>query len=171
MGGGGGVVPSGMADVAAGVATARMGYSLWFHDSGVLIAECFSPRKLADSSAGSELIIASWAGKGIIAFRMLHKEIFGVSGDALEPTPLELDASAVVEGAGMERVSRKSRFNAACLAMLRQLVQDRTLCLTKTGTNDIRSVIFSKVVYPVEKFRELASLVLTGPKDGVALQE
>ena len=52
-------------------------------------------------------MMASWAGKGIIAFRMLHKEIFGVSGDDPEPTTLDLYATAVMDGAGMERVSRK----------------------------------------------------------------
>ena len=131
------------------------------------MAECFSPRKLSDSSAGSELIMASWAGKAIIAYRMLHREIFG---GALGPTPLELDASAVMDSAVMERVTRKQRFNAARLAMLRQWAEDRILYLKKTGTDDMRSDIFSKAVHPVEKFRELAALVLTGRKDGVELQ-
>ena len=54
--------------------------------------------------------------------------------------------------------------------MLRQWVEDQTLCLTKTGTDDMRSDIFSKAVHPVEKFRELAALVLTGRKDGIELQ-
>ena len=69
----------------------------------------------------------------------------------------------------MERVTRKQRFNAARLAMLRQWAEDRTLYLKKTDTDDMRSDIFTKAVYPVEKFRELASLVLTGRKDGVGL--
>jgi len=102
---------------------------------------------------------------------MLHKEIFGVSGDDHEPTTLELDATAVMDGADMERVSRKSRFNAARLAMLRQWVEDRALRLKKTDTGDMRSDIFSKAVHPAEKFRELASLVLTGRKDGAELRE
>ena len=119
--------------------------------------------------------MASWAGKGIIAFRMLHKEIFGVSGDDHEPTTLELDATAVMDGTGMERVSRKSRFNAARLAMLRLWVEDRALRLKKTGTDDMRSDagsdIFSKAVQPAEKFHELASLLLTGREDGAELRE
>jgi hypothetical protein len=76
-----------------------------------------------------------------------------------------------MDGAGMERVSRKLRFNAARLAMLRQWVEDRALRLKKTDTDDMRSDIFSKAVYPAEKFRELASLVLTGRKDGAELRE
>jgi hypothetical protein len=165
---GGGVVASGVAGVPDGVSSASMGgYSIFFPDSGVVVAECFSPRKLADSSAGSELIMASWAGKAIIAYRMLHREIFGGS---LGPTALELDATAVMDSAVMERVTRKQRFNAARLAMLRQWAEDRTLYLKKTGTDDMRSDIFSKAVHPVEKFRELAALVLTGRKDGIELQ-
>ena len=147
------------------------GYSIWFQGSGVVVAECFSPRKLADSTAGSvissELIMASWAGKAIIGFRMMHNEIFG--GD-LAPTVLELDASAVMDSAVMERVTRKQRFNAARLAMLRQWAEDDTLVFEKVGSADMRSDIFSKAVYPAEKFRELAALVLTGRKDGVELQ-
>jgi hypothetical protein len=86
------------------------GYSIWFPDSGVVVAECFSPRKLADSTAGSELIMASWAGKAIIGFRIMHNEIFG--GD-LAPTVLELDASAVMDSAVMERVILMSPTSAA----------------------------------------------------------
>ena len=81
------------------------GYSIFFPNSGVVVAECFSPRKLADSSAESELIMASWAGKAIISYRMLHREIFG---GVLAPTALELDASAVMGSAVMERVTRSS---------------------------------------------------------------
>ena len=107
--------------------------------------------------------MASWAGKAIISCRMLHREIFG---GVLEPTPLELDASAVMDAAVMERVTRKQRFNAARLAMLRQWTLDKALSLVKVGTNDMRSDILSKPVSPVEKFQELASLILTGRKGG-----
>ena len=94
---------------------------------------------------------------------MLHREIFG---GVLEPTPLELDASAVMDAAVMERVTRKQRFNAARLAMLRQWTLDKALSLVKVGTNDMRSDILSKPVSPVEKFQELASLILTERKGG-----
>ena len=156
-----------MSDVPAmadGVPAASMGgYSIFFEDSGVVIAECFSPRKLAGSSAGSELIMASWAGKAVIGCRMLHREIFG---GTLAPTPLELDASAVLDAAVMERVTRKQRFNAARLAMLRQWTVDQAVVLVKVDTMDMRSDILSKAVSPVEKFRDLASLILTGRKGG-----
>ena len=75
----------------------------------------------------------------------------------------------MLDSAVMERVTRKQRFNAARLAMLRQWAEDRTLYLKKTDTDDMCSDIFTKAVFPPEKFRELASLVLTGRKDGVGL--
>jgi hypothetical protein len=98
---------------------------------------------------------------------MLHNEIFG---SALAPTVLELDASAVMDSAVMERVTRKQRFNAARLVMLRQWAEDDTLVFEKVGSADMRSDIFSKAVYPAEKLRELAALVLTGRKDVAELK-
>jgi hypothetical protein len=54
--------------------------------------------------------------------------------------------------------------------MLRQWAEDDTLVFEKVGSADMRSDIFSKAVYPAEKFRELAALVLTGRKDGAELR-
>ena len=54
--------------------------------------------------------------------------------------------------------------------MLRQWAEDDTLVFEKVGSADMRSDILSKAVYPAEKFRELAVLVLTGRKDGAELQ-
>jgi len=123
-----------------------------------MVAECFSPRKLADSSAGSELIMATWAAKAIMAFRMLQRELkLGPIG----ATPLEMDATAVLSGAEMETVTRKQRFNAARLGMLRQWAQDMALRLVKVGTVDMRSDIMTKPVVPVKQFQRLARLILT----------
>jgi hypothetical protein len=142
------------------VATASMGgYTVFFEGSGVAMAECFSPRKLADSSAGSELIMATWAGKAVIALRMLQRELrMGPAG----ATPLELDATAVLNGAVMETVTRKQRFNAARIGMLRQWALDKALRLEKVGTGDMRSDILTKPVVPVKQFQRLARLLLTG---------
>ncbi len=116
---------------------------------------------LADSTAGSELIMASGAGK---AFRMMHNEIFG---GGLAPTVFELDASAsVMDSVDMERVTRKRRFNAARLSMLRQWAENETFVFEKIACTDMRSGIFSKAVYPPEMFRELTARVLAGRKDG-----
>ena len=48
-----------MPDVAA---SSYGGFALFFPGSGAFSVECLSPRRLADSSAGSELIMATWAG-------------------------------------------------------------------------------------------------------------
>ena len=90
------------------IAAASYGdFVLFFPGSGAFAVECLSPRRLADSSAGSELIMATWAGKSIIAYQILFKEL-GMA--RTYPTPLEIDASAVTSGVEMERVSRASRF-------------------------------------------------------------
>jgi hypothetical protein len=129
-----------MPDVAA---ASYGGFALFFEGSGSFNVECFSPRRLADSSAGSELIMATWAGKSIISFQILERELGLVRS---EPTSLELGASAVTDGAGMDRVSRQQRFQAARLGMLRQWVADRVLRLTKTHTRDMRADILTEPV-------------------------
>ena len=78
-----------MPDIAA---ASYGGFALYFEGSGSFSVECFSPRRLADSSAGAELIMATWAGKSIVAFQILHREL-GMT--RLTPTPLQIDASAV----------------------------------------------------------------------------
>ena len=145
-----------MPDIAA---SSYGGFALFFPGSGDFSVECFSPRKLADSSAGSELIMASWAGKSIIAFRILGREL-GVLQP--RPTDLQIDASAVTEGVTMDKVSRAQRFQTARLAMLRSWVEDRTLRLLKTDTNDMRADILSKSLNPVRAFGPKQRLLLSG---------
>jgi hypothetical protein len=104
------------------------GFSLFFPGSGSFLSECRAPKHLTDSSAGAELNIASWAGKAIIPVRMLQKELrLGPSG----PTVLEIDASALLDGIAMDKISRKQRFQAARLAMLRMWQDDGVIKLKK----------------------------------------
>ena len=145
-----------MPDVAA---ASYGGFALFFEGSGAFAVECFSPRRLADSSAGSELIMAVWAGKSVISYQMLHREL---GMERLQPTPLEIDASAVTDGVRMDRVSRQQRFQAARLAMLRYWQEERILKLVKTNTEDMRADILSKPVGPSEKFGPKQRLLLTG---------
>ena len=145
-----------MPDVAA---ASYGGFALYFEGSGAFSVECFSPRRLADSSAGAELIMATWAGKSIVAFQILHREL-GMT--RLSPTPLQIDASAVTDGVKMERVSRKMRFTAARLGMLRYWQQERIIRLLKTDTEDMRADILSKPVNPIDKFGPKQLLLLTG---------
>ena len=145
-----------MPDIAAG---SYGGFALYFEGSGAFSVECFSPRRLADSSAGAELIMATWAGKSVVAFQILFKEL-GMS--RMHPTPLQIDASAVTDGVLMERVSRAQRFQSARLAMLRSWQEDRVLTLLKTHTDDMRADILSKPVNPSDKFGPKQRLLLTG---------
>ena len=91
--------------------------------------------------------MATWAGKSVVAYQMLHREL-GMA--RLHPTPLHLDASAVTDGVQMERVSRQQRFQAARLAMLRFWQEERIIRLLKTDTDDMRADILTKPVYPGE---------------------
>ena len=135
------------------------GFALFFPGSGAFSVECFSPRRLADSSAGSELIMATWAGKSIVAFRVLGREL-GIL--IPKPTDLQLNASAVTDGVAMERVSRVQRFLAARLGMMRSWVADSTLRILKSNTNDMRADILSKPVNPSALFGPKQRLLLTG---------
>ena len=145
-----------MPDVAA---SSYGGFALFFLGSGAFLVECFSPRRLTDSSAGSELIMATWAAKAIVAFRILGREL-GVMVPL--PTDLQLDASAVIDGIGMDKVSRVQRFQAARLAMMRSWVDDRIIRLLKTDTADMRADIMSKPLNPSASFVPKQRLLLTG---------
>ena len=103
--------------------------------------------------------MATWAGKSIVAFRILAREL-GVLQPL--PTDLQIDASAVTDGVAMEKVSRVQRFQAARLAMLRSWVEDKTLRLLNTNTKDMRADILSKPVNPSAAFGPKQRLLLTG---------
>ena len=103
--------------------------------------------------------MATWAGKSIVAFRILAREL-GVLRPL--PTDLQIDASAVTDGVAMEKVSRVQWFQAARLAMLRSWVEDKTLRLLKTNTKDMRAEILSKPVNPSAAFGPKQRLLLTG---------
>ena len=135
------------------------GYALFFAGSGAFSVECFSPRTLGDSSQSAELTMSVWASKAIIAFRIALRELkLGPDG----PTELQLDAKAVLDGAGMEKVARRQRYQAVRLAMLRQWIADGVLRLKKVNTADMPSDILSKPVAPVGQFHRLAGILLTG---------
>ena len=76
-----------------------------------------------------------------------------------------MDATAVLSGAQMDTVTRKQRFNAARLGMLRQWALDKAVRLVKVGTEDMRSDIMTKAVAPVKQFQRLARRILTGSAD------
>jgi hypothetical protein len=135
------------------------GFSLFFPGSGSFLIECSSSKHLTDSSAGNKLNIASWAGKTIIPVRMLQAELrLGPSG----PTTLEIDVSAMLDGIAMDEVSRKQRFQAARLAMLRLWQSVGIIALKKEKSAAMRAYVLSKAMAPAAAFHRCARFLLTG---------
>ena len=124
--------------------------------SGVFDYKCLSPRTFTDSTAASELVIATAALKAILSHRMALKEL-----NLLEdgPTSLFLDASAVINGAEMERVTRQMRFMAARYSMLRQAVSSGRVTLEKVHTSLNKADIFTKALTG-EDFKRCRALVM-----------
>ena len=81
------------------------------------------------------------------------------------PTTLEIDASALLDGIAMDKVSRKQRFQAARLAMIRQWKADGVLTLKKEKSSAMRADILSKTMAPAADFHRCARLLLTGSPD------
>jgi hypothetical protein len=138
------------------------GFSLFVPGSGSFLSECRAPKHLTDSSAGAELNMASWAGKAIIPVRMLQAELgLGPYG----PTTVEIDASALLDTLAMDKISRKQRFQAARLAMIRQWKADGVVALKKERSSAMRADILSKAMAPAADFHRCARLLLTGSPD------
>ena len=81
------------------------------------------------------------------------------------PTVVEIDASALLEGISMDKVSRKQRFQAARLAMIRQWKADGVITLKKEQSKFMRADILSKAMAPANDFHRCARLLLTGSPD------
>jgi len=136
------------------------GYTVGFPGSGAVQFRCLVPSKLADSSAGSETIMACQCVKAIVAMRMLTEEL-GLKQHA--PTPMSLDAKAVIDGTTMDRVSQQSRWLAARQAILRQMIADHITRLVKVNTNLHVPDIFTKPVTDPQRFRCLRDSLLGTP--------
>jgi hypothetical protein len=102
---------------------------------------CFVPRSFPDSSAAAELIIASHACKNILGFRLLLDELHMLNAG---PTSLYIDASAVINGAEMEKITKSMRFMAARYSMVRLVVSDGKVVLVKCDSLDNKSDGFTK---------------------------
>jgi hypothetical protein len=132
------------------------GMAFGVEGSGLVDWQVIAPRQISDSSASAELVIATRAAKAILGFRLLLKEL-GMLHEG--PTPMYLDASAVISGAEMEKVTREMRYMAARYAQLRQVKQDGKVKLCKVDTLDNRADIFTKPLVG-EAFRRQRCLVL-----------
>ena len=125
--------------------------------SGLTHYRCLSPRHMADSSGGNELIVATLLLKELIGDRILAMEL-----GLLQPrqaTDLFMDASVVLSGVSMDRVSRESRYLATRLAMLRQAVADGVITLRKIDTHVNLADIFTKPLVGAA-LKRLRALVL-----------
>jgi len=85
---------------------------------GAIAWRCVAPRAGDDSSAAAELRMATLAYKYVIAARFLQVEL-DVGAAPAEPTPLYVDAQAVLDGTNCERLTKSSRWLAMRYAMLR----------------------------------------------------
>jgi hypothetical protein len=89
-----------------------------FGGGGAIAWRCVAPPAGDDSSAAAELRLATLAYKYVIAARFLQAEL-DVGAAPAEPTPLYLDAQAVLDGTNCERLVKSSRWLAMRYAMLR----------------------------------------------------
>jgi len=121
---------------------------------------CFVPSKLADSSAGSETIVACQCVKAIVAMRMITEELGHKQTAA---APMSLDAKAVIDGTAMDRVSQPPRWLAARQAILRQMIADRITRLVKVNTNLHVPGIFTKPMTDPQRFQCLRDSLLGTP--------
>ena len=118
------------------------GYLALYEGSGAFAWRCFSPRKLASSSGGSETIMASHASQYILGQRILDKELGIHEG---EPNELYSDNLATLQGTEMENVPAKQRYLAARRAILRQVcTEEKIVRFLKVATDDNPADLFTK---------------------------
>jgi hypothetical protein len=135
------------------------GYCLGQPGSGMTHYRVVSPKQLADSSGGNELITATLALKEIIAERIAAYELGNLPEAA---TDLHIDASVVLDGVAMDRVSRESRYLATKFSMVREAVADSIIILVKIATKLNPADIFTKALVGAALLRARA-LVLGHP--------
>ena len=85
---------------------------------GAIAWRCVAPPEGDVSSAAAELRLATLAYKYVVSARFLQCEL-DVGASPAAPTPLYLDAQAVLDGTNCERLAKSSRWMAMRYAMLR----------------------------------------------------
>jgi len=138
------------------------GYSIGFPGSGAVQIGCLVPSKLSDSSAGSEAILACHCVKAIAGIRMLLDQL---ALKQSEPTPMAMDAKAVIDGTKMNRVTKATRWLAARKAILKQMIEDHVLRLVKAPTDTHEPDLFTKPVAEMERFCLLRDKILGTHRD------
>ena len=136
------------------------GYVGCFPRSGAFAWRTLCHRSAVDSSMGAELLFAVTAGKAVLGWRMLARELEQASRG---PTTLHIDASAVLGALERNVVTRESRFLAARLAMLREMTQV-ALVAKKIATGDNIADAMTKALKEVDFVRHRKNLgVLPSP--------
>ena len=100
--------------------------------------------------------MSATAIKDILGNRMFLEEL---GQKQVGPSPLYLDAQAVLNGAEMERVSREMRYQSARYAMLREAQQADAVRLEKIPTTHNLADIFTKPLVG-EQFGRLRSMIM-----------
>ena len=132
------------------------GFCSGYEGSGILNWRCFVPRRLSDSSAAAELVVATAALKWTLGQRMLCEELRQGQGG---PTPLYLDAQAALQGVASEKVARDMKYMAARYAIMRQSVRAGEVVLCKVHTHDNLADMFTKPLVG-EAFRRLRARIM-----------
>jgi hypothetical protein len=132
------------------------GYCAGVRGSALFDWKCFTPRRLTDSSAAAELVMATAAVKSVIGFRMLFKEL---KLQPEGPTDFMVDAQAVISGTEMEKITREMKYMAARYEMIRASEADGAIRKVKIPTTLNCADMFSKPLVGDDFFR-LRALVL-----------
>ena len=93
------------------------GFGFGWPRSGLIAWRVLVPKRLTDSSWGSELISATLVLKAVLALRIQLREL-SMTFD--RPTVVHMDAAAVLLGRQAEHLSRNNRYMAARYAMIRE---------------------------------------------------
>jgi len=102
--------------------------------------------KVTDSSGGAELVVTTVALKYTLGILMLFADLRlnGVPVAAPSPVPFNVDASAVIDGATAERITKETRWMASRKAMLRSALARGVITINKVATEDNVADILTK---------------------------
>ena len=114
------------------------------------------PRKLTDSSGGAELVQSTLALKTVLGFQILAREL---RLHSRAPTPISMDANAVLIGTQREKVSKEMRFVSCRYAMLRSAIASGHVRMDKVATEDNIADICTKPLVGETFFRHRAAIL------------
>ena len=134
------------------------GYAMGYEGSGLMDWRSFNPRKLSDSTGGSELIQGAAAMKALLGWRILFR---GLRQAQEPPSELFVDASATIAGSDpeLEKVPREMKYMAVRYAMLREAQNVGAARLVKVHTTVNPSDLMTKPIVG-KQFEFLRGIVM-----------